>query len=232
MKQKKNMAEKISKPNLKPIDSIIGITGKNQLKKYLTTVFNSVGFEYDNEGVAFAKYKGFIDNKEVKIIISILKRTQYKGLHPDHWVKYRTFQGIRMHVQIKNDNLTRFIVSKKTTGFFLKAITKAVMKRKGYKRIKTPTVNFVYPEVWSVDKKFGDAFVKNKEINHLILKLTEKKTKTLSWGIIIEPNSFNYNATFENLDDFDQEKLKNRLQNIVKMMQLSKNLSHSNITEY
>ncbi len=218
------MAEKISKPNLKPIDSIIGITGKNQLKKYLTSVFNSIGFEYDNEGVAFAKYKGFINNKEVKITISILKRTQYKGLHPDHLVKYRTFQGIRMRVQIKNNDLTRFIVSKKTTGFFLKTITKAIMRRKGYKKMETPTVNFVYPEVWSVDKNFGNAFLKNKEINHLIYKLTEKKTKTISWGIIIEPNSFNYNATFENLADFEQEKLKNRLQNIVKMMQLSKKL--------
>ncbi|MFK5983648.1 MAG: hypothetical protein QM499_12100 [Flavobacteriaceae bacterium] len=219
---------KISRPILKPIDSIIGYRDRGTIRNYLTSIFQSIGFEFDDEGIAFAKYKGVIDGQEIKIAFTILMHTRYKGFHQDHLVKYRVFKGIRMRVVIPKNNLFRFIVSKKTKGFLLKTITKVVMKYKGYKKIKLLSANDVYPEVWSPNEKFAASFIKSKEIEQLLIELAQKKTKTISWGIIIEPKYFSYNSNFSNLDEFETNKLKKRLENIIKMIRLSDSISTSN----
>jgi len=219
---------KKSKPILKPLDSIVGIIGDSKITNYLTSIFNTIGFEIDHKGLSYFAYKGLFKGKELKIHVSLLKQRQYKGHHPDHLVRYQIFKGIRMIVEMPSNNTSRFIVSKKTKGFLLKAITKVVMKYKGYKKIESSSIPSIYPEVWSPHEKFATTFLKNKEIEKLILELNQKKTKTISWGMIIEPNNFSFNSTFENLDEFEVDKLNSRLEYIVRVAQISDSISTSN----
>jgi len=216
---------KPQKPILKPIGNLVGFFGKNTVKTYLTWVFNEIGFVPDDDAAfTFASFKGVVNGKKIKIHFAILVRSKYTGVDANRQVRYRTFQGLRMDVSVDFSNPTRLIISKKPKGVLLKLITKVVMKYKNFKPVKSTFIYRKEHEAWSPDILFANAFLNHSSIIENLDCLTKNKTTIKSWGIIINPVSFSFGTTFINLNDFDPEKIKNRLEKIVEIVLLSQNL--------
>ncbi len=212
--------KKSKKLIFKPIGSIAGIGSNAAIKNFLNNAFSEVDFVKDQDGLtAFAKYIGLINNKEVRVSFTILRRTKYTGFGVDHLLKYRTFQGIRMRISIPSNNPTRLLITKITKGSFLIKLTKWVMKYKSFKKINSIKINDFEREVWSPDELFAKGFIANSKINTILNLLTNIKANILSWGIIVIPNRADISFTFANLDDFEPELLKARLKNSVEIVE-------------
>jgi len=210
--------EEIKKPQLKPIGSIVGIGGKREVHAYLNHIFAVIGFEKDTEGLAaFAKYKGIIDDKELKISFSIFKTTHYKGFGVDHFVRYRRFQGLRMKTDVPLNVDTRLVIAKQTIGKWLKRFTNMAMKLKQFKLIDN---NYFDKELYSPDEFYAQQIIDDNEIKQIICKLTQKEAKVLSWGVIQIPGKLTLGITFSDLSDFDEDTLLKRFEYICKLAHL------------
>jgi hypothetical protein len=216
----------ISKPQLKSIGSVVGIGGKELIRQYLTQQFESIGFKPFDDGIlAFAKYKGVINGKEIKCTFSMLKRTKYQGINNDHQVRYRTFQGIRMKTELSVNQKTRLVIAKKTKGKWIKRISKWIMS---YKKFKQINMDYLNKEVYSPDELFAHTLINDAEVQNTLQNLTGEKTKVLAWGIILIPEKLTFGTTFANLDDFETELLNQRFQNIIN---LAKNIENKPINQ-
>ncbi len=203
------------KPQLKPIGSIVGIRGRSEINEYLTQQFASIGFQPINDGViSFAKYKGVIDGREIKCTFSLLKSSKYQGIDSNHQFRYRTFQGVRMDTELGVKQKTRLIIAKKTTGKWLKRITNWIMRFKNFKLISN---NYLNKEVYCPDELFAHSFVNDAEVKNTLQNLTEEKTQTLSWGIVLIPETLTFGTTFANLDEFETELLIKRFKHLVNL---------------
>lgn len=205
----------IDKPRLKPIGSVAGIGGKQTIHQYLNQQFSSVGFSaFDNGVPALAKYKGVIDNREIKCTFTMLKQSKYQGIDNNHQFRYRTFQGIRMRTEISVKQKTRLIIAKQTKGKWLKRITKWVMHYKKFKRI---SMDYLNKEVYSPDELFAHSLINDAEVQNTLQNLTDEKTQTLSWGMVLIPEQLTFGTTFANLDDFETELLNKRFDNLTNL---------------
>ena len=203
-----------NKPILKPIGSVAGIGGRNEVRQYLIQQFAKVGLHpYDNGLPGLVHFKGIINHQEITIAFSILKLTKYKGLHQDHQVKYRTFQGIRAQFILPTKQKTRLIIAKKTQGKWLKKITSWAMKLKKFKFIDN---HYFGKEVYSRDKLFASQFINDEQIKSSLNQLNQNNS-CISWGMILIPEQLNINITYQNLDDFESKKLHNLLLNLIKL---------------
>lgn len=220
---------KTNKPKLKPIGSIVGIGGKREVHAYLTDIFAAIGFKKDNEGLAaFAKYKGIVDDKELKVSFSIFKTTHYKGFTVDHFVRYRRFQGLRMKTDVPLNIDTRLVIAKKTTGKWLKRFTNIAMK---FKKIKLIDSNYLDKELYSPDEIYAQQIINDNDIRETIRKLNKKEAKVLSWGIIQIPGKLTFATTFSDLSEFDEDTLLKRLENISKLAHLFNKKTVTNVLE-
>ncbi len=212
--------EKQKKLIFKPIGSLAGIGSNSEIKHFLNESFSTIGFTQNKEGLtAFSKYKGKINNREIQVSFTILRRTKYTGFGVDYLVKYRTYQGIRMRISIPFKKPTRLLITKLTQGKVLIFITNRVMKFKGFKKISALKINNFEREVWSPDKIFTENFLTNPEIENALTSLTNPKANLLSWGMITVPNQVDISFTFANLDDFETELLRHRMEKVVKIIE-------------
>ncbi len=211
----------ISKPQLKSIGSVVGIGGKELIRQYLTQQFESIGFKPFDDGIlAFAKYKGVINGKEIKCTFSMLKRTRYQGIDNDHQVRYRTFQGIRMKTELSVKQKTRLVIAKKIKGKWIKRITKWIMRYKKFKRIN---MDYLNKEVYSPDELFAHSLINDAEVQNTLQNLTDEKTKILAWGMVLIPEKLTFGTTFANLDDFETELLNQRFRHLLKLVKSIEN---------
>jgi len=203
-----------NKPILKPIGSIAGIGGRNEVRQYLIQQFTKVGLHsYDNGLPGLVHFKGNINHQEITIVFSILKLTKYKGLHQDHQLKYRTFQGIRAQFILPTKQKTRLIIAKRTKGKWMKKITSWAMKLKKFKFIDN---DFLGKEVYSPDKLFASEFINDEQIKNSLNHLNQNDS-CLSWGMILIPEQLNINITYHNLDDFESKKIQNLLSKLIEL---------------
>ncbi len=204
------------KPQLKPIGAVAGIGGYTQIRQYLTQQFAKLGFEpFDNGVAAFAKFSGEVEGQKITISFSILKRSKYVGISSDHQFRYRTFQGIRMECILPTTIKTRLLIVK-TPGRWLKRITNWLLRRKKFKAIDK---DYLGKELYSPDELFAQAFINDATIKNNLQQLTHKTTQCISWGLVLIPEQLNLNITLANLDEFESDKLKNRMHNLVKLVQ-------------
>lgn len=211
------MIKKAQKPKLKPIGAIAGIRGKALVRDYLTSVFDEIGFKKNNEmPLAYANYKGFIDDKELKISFGILRRTHFIGINRNvQEIRYRTFQGLRMQIEVELNKQTRFIIAKRVKKNWLLKIHKLIYSYKNYKIID---LNYLDMLVVSPDIIFSKAFIEDNQIKNILKELATDEV--ISWGVIISPQKMTIGFTLKNLDNFNKEKLQLRLSNIVKLTNL------------
>ncbi len=204
------------KPQLKPIGAVAGIGGRKQIRQYLTQQFAKLGFEpFDNGIPALAKLSGTIEEQQITVSFSILKLSKYVGVHQDHQFRYRTFQGIRMQCILPTTQKTRLLIVKKNQGKWLKRSTNWLMRWRKFKAIDK---DYLGKELYSPDDLFAQAFINDAQISMVLEQLTHKDTQCLSWGMILIPEQLNFDVTFANLDDFQSDKLKNRMRNMVKLV--------------
>ena len=209
------------KPQLKPIGAITGIGGRKEVCQYLDQQFDVIGFKPYNDGVpAFAKYQGLIKGYEMVCTFSVLKRTKYRGIDLDHHVRYRTFQGIRLKIVLPFKQKTRLVIANKITHKWLRRITNLALK---YRKFKVIDLNYLDKEVYATDKLFAQACTSDDTIKHILQQLTSKQSQCLSWGLTLIPDQLTFGTTFANLDDFDTEKLTNRLENITNLAKTIEN---------
>ncbi len=210
-----------NKPQLKPIGSIAGIGGRKTIRQYLTQQFASIGFKPFDDGVpAFAKYQGEIDGREIKCTFTILKRSKYQGIDNNHQFRYRTFQGVRMKTELIVKQKTRLVIAKKTTGKWLKRITNWAMR---YKNIKPIDMDYLNKEVYSADESFAHSFINDAEVKNTLHNLTNEKTQTLSWGMVLIPEKLTFGSTFANLDDFETDLLNKRFGSLINLVKSIEN---------
>ncbi len=204
------------KPQLKPIGAVAGIGGRKQIRQYLTQQFAKLGFEpFDNGIPALARLSGTIEEQQITVSFSILKLSKYVGVHQDHQFRYRTFQGIRMQCILPTTQKTRLLIVKKNQGKWLKRSTNWLMRWRKFKAIDK---DYLGKELYSPDDLFAQAFINDAQISMVLEQLTHKDTQCLSWGVILIPEQLNLNVTLANLDDFQSDKLKNRMRNMVKLV--------------
>ena len=205
-----------NKPQLKPIGAVAGIGGRKQIRQYLTQQFVKLGFEpFDNGIPALAKFSGTIEGQQITVAFSILKLSKYVGFHQDHQFRYRTFQGIRMQCILPTTQKTRLLIVKKNQGKWLKRSTNWLMRWRKFKAIDK---DYLGKELYSPDDLFAQAFINDAQISMVLEQLTHKDTQSLSWGVILIPEQLNLNVTLANLDDFQSDKLKNRMRKMVKLV--------------
>jgi hypothetical protein len=198
-----------SKPVLKPIGSVVGVFGRSKIREYLNQQFASVGFQAIEDGLAdIAKYKGTINGKEIALSFSLLKISKYYGINQDHQFRLRTFQGIRMRSTLVVNLKTRLVIAKKTKGKWTKRITHWVMQ---FKKFKTISNDYLGKEVYSPDELFAEAFINDSQISNQLSQLNSIDSQCISWGLILIPEQLEVNTTFANLDDFETNKLHQRL---------------------
>ncbi len=208
------MKQKAQKPQLKPIGAIVGIRGKLVIRDYLTRIFDTIGFKKNDEGLpAFAKYKGFIGAKELKINFSIHKRTHFIGINRNvQEIRYRTFEGIKMQVIVKLKVPTRLSIAGKPKSKWGIIISNLIFRLKKWSLIRT---NYLNKIIISPDKIFAKEFTNDLAIKDLLSELATDDI--LSWGLVIIPGQLVIGHTFKNLDSFHEEMLLSRLKGIVKL---------------
>jgi len=206
----------IEKPQLKPIDAIVGIGGRDEIRQYLNQQFTGIGFCSSDSGVVgLAQFKGVINGQEITVSFSMLKRTKYQGITPSQQIRYRTYQGLRVKYFLPIKLKTRIVIAKKTQGKWLILLTNWVMR---FKKFKTIDKDYLGKEVYSPDELFAQAFVNDSQLTNTLYHLTHKDTLCISWGLIIIPEQLNFNRTFTNLDGFETAQLLTELSTLVNLV--------------
>ena len=207
----------MKKPQLKPIGSIAGIGGRQQIQQYLKQQFASIGFQPFTDGVpALCKYHGTINGHEMVCSFSILKRTKYIGINQDQQIRYRTFQGIRMTTVMAVKQKSRLLMAKKITNKWLRRITNLALK---YRKFKVISLDYLDKEVYAIDELFAQACITDNNIKQQLQQLCSTQSRCLSWGLTLIPEQLTMGTTFASLEEFDTEKLKKRLDKIADLAQ-------------